>query len=353
MAYLIDNIADLNILYLTPYVRSRRGNAATAKRMEHYLTKAGANVEVFAFEEEQKDAANLIAKADIIHALHVRRTAEWLSNNNLKPEKPLLITSGGTDINIDLEDSRKRKTMEELLKKAGALTVFTEDASEKIINSFPFLERKMFVIPQSVVPRPFQRRSLIESGQCKILLPAGLREVKDVLFLKAAWEQLGKEYPHLEVILLGEKLNNTIFEQVKELENQNRWFTYAGAVPPSQMSEWYEEADFVVNTSVSEGQPISILEAMSHSIPVIVRNNPGNASVVDSCTNVLFETPDQFLSHIRFFLKNPNEYERYSQRVWEHVMKHHLPSQEMNKYARVYEQLLQKSACAAPAHHKF
>jgi glycosyltransferase involved in cell wall biosynthesis len=54
-------------------------------------------------------------------------------------------------------------------------------------------------------------------------------------------------------------------------------FTFTGE---AVMDEWYESIDAVVLTSASEAQPLALLEAMAHAIPIIATDVGGVAEIV-------------------------------------------------------------------------
>ncbi|SDH53036.1 glycosyltransferase [Alteribacillus bidgolensis] len=334
----------LNVLYLTPYYYSKRGNATTAKRMKEYLNKAGVTVNVFAFKEETASAEPYLEQADIVHALHVRKTAEWLTSNEIFIQKPFLLTTGGTDINIDLKEKQKKDSMAHLLEDAAALTVFTEDGKEKAVQDFPFLRGKTHVIPQAVnIPLPKQQTNLeLPDGFPNILLPAGLRPVKDVLYVLDELDEKKKSYPNLRFMLIGEPLNKEIEQQVLHESSKRPWFTYHPPVEPEEMHILYKWADAVVNTSESEGQPVSLLEGMTEGVPALARNNPGNKSVVQpGCNGYLFSSPGQFSRQFEQLFSNDQLYQKLSEQARDYVLTYHHPVEEAKRYIELYKNILE------------
>ncbi len=335
------------VLYLTPYYRSRRGNATTAKRMQKHLIEAGANVRVYAYEEEEDDPIQkAIEKADLVHALHVKRTAAWLRNADVTLTKPLILTSGGTDINVDLYDNRKKQTMEKLLKQAEALTVFTEDARDKVLQQFPDMTNKIHVIPQSVAIPEFENdaRFHLPEGTPKILLPAGLRPVKDVLYAVEAVDRLRSVYPDIQFLLVGEVLDSEVENAVREMEKRHDWFTYHKPVAPEQMIHLYQWADVVLNTSQSEGQPISLLEGMAAGKPALARDIPGNRSVVQHGYNgYLFSTPSRFAAQLVNLIENKDRYKRLARQAVVSVREQHNPAHEAAAYLQLYNKIAEAS----------
>ncbi|MFD2704611.1 glycosyltransferase [Salibacterium lacus] len=334
----------LSVLYLTPYYYTGRGNAATAERMKTYLERAGYHVMVHAFEEEDEPLDEKLEQADIVHALHVRRTAEFVKAYGLFIKQPLVLTSGGTDINIDLQDAGKKQDMKQLLAKAGALTVFTEDAKQKILKGFPWLSGKVTVIPQAVdLPEgePKAPRFLPE-GSPKLLLPAGLRPVKDIFYVCGALQENISRFPDLQLLVVGEGMDEKVQQEVEKREAELSWFSWHPPVKRKNMKAFYQWADVVLNTSVSEGQPMSLLEGMVHGVPALARRNGGNESIIDSAGNGwLFSTPEDFVKILETLMQDPVLYRRTAAQAEKYAARYHHPEDEAARYMALYDSLRQ------------
>ena len=69
-----------------------------------------------------------------------------------------------------------------------------------------------------------------------------------------------------------------------------------------------EEADVVVNTSLSEGMSSAILEAMSLGTLVMARNIPANRVLLKNLDHgILFSTPEEFCKKICDLFVRGNE----------------------------------------------
>ena len=83
---------------------------------------------------------------------------------------------------------------------------------------------------------------------------------------------------------------------------------YVGALPRAQLHEAMRLAAMVLNTSESEGQCNSLLEAMLAGTPVVARANPGNTSLlvapgtVHQRYGLLGTTPDELVSQAQRLL---------------------------------------------------
>ncbi|WP_227936051.1 glycosyltransferase [Alkalihalobacillus deserti] len=342
----IGSITNPKILFLTPYFEQKRGNATTAKRIVKGLTQWNATVRVFAYEEQSwnEEWEVYFHEADIYHVIHLKRFAEWFKQYpQLELSKPYILTSGGTDVNEDLKNPDAARLMNAVADQSCGITVFSEDGKEKIVNENPLLSDRIYVIPQSVELPVGQAASVELSGNPLLLLPAGLRPVKDVFYL---WEELKKireTWPELSFKIVGPVLDEKVYKDVIEREKENDWFDYIDVVPIDQMRSIYEKADFVLNTSISEGQSAAVLEAMSIGKIVLARNNSGNASVIeDRVTGFLFETPGQFHQQLVELLEAEELRSDTSEKAKVYIQKYHSLEIEMEQLKQVYSHCLSK-----------
>ncbi|WP_157800850.1 glycosyltransferase [Bacillus solitudinis] len=337
-----------NILFFTPYYLQSRGNATTAKRIEQGMQLAGWNVLVFAYEEEEwtEEWQRRFEEVDLYHVLHLRRFASWLMRHKLNLTKPYVLTSGGTDVNEDLKDPAAALLIKSVADESCAITVFSEDGKEKIAAVFPELAERVHVIAQSIwLPEANNRsNTTIISGYPSFLLPAGLRPVKDVFYLWEAMVELRKTYTTLSFTIIGANLDNTIYQEVKKRSENVEWFHYLGEIPLNDMTPIYKQCDIVINTSLSEGQPTSILEAMYVGKPVIARRIPGNESIIQHTKNgLLFNSTDEFLIEVKTLLNYPKKRERIVRAGQDYIQTHHQLEQEVSLYSKVYKHCIEKA----------
>ncbi|ABP65842.1 glycosyl transferase, group 1 [Caldicellulosiruptor saccharolyticus DSM 8903] len=124
-----------------------------------------------------------------------------------------------------------------------------------------------------------------------------------------------------------------LFESLKEYaqrklsKKENITYNFMGFLPNSKILDLYAKEDFnlFVNTSSSEGLPVSIMEAMSFGIPVVATDVGGVREIVkDGSNGYLLEkdfTEDELSSLIEKFIQMPEgEYQRFcteARKTWE------------------------------------
>lgn len=335
-------------MLLTPYFFENRGNSTTAKRISSGLQQNGLDVTVFAYDEATATSIDEIQQAadccDLIHIIHFYRFTKWLKKTNFQLKKPYILTSGGTDVNQNLYNKANRTEMEALIQEAKVITVFTNDAKEKLFNAYHHLKLRIEVIPQSVWFPTHEVNGFdfnLPKGYPAILLPAGLRKVKDIFFLMDELRILKKKYLHLQFVIAGVVLDEKIYEKLRTYIKKYAWVHFFENVPLEKMVSLYEWADVVLNTSISEGQSSALLEAMDRGCIILGRNNPGNASMIhDGINGFLFEDGHDFLKKFESILNDDAQAETIIENGKSYVWANHRFEDEIVAFIKLYEQCL-------------
>ncbi|OIJ19004.1 hypothetical protein BKP45_14875 [Anaerobacillus alkalidiazotrophicus] len=337
-----------NIAFLTPYFKEGRGNATTARRIVTGLCENQVHTDVVAYDEQSIsiDIVDTIERNPLLHILHFRRFSDWQEKNQFYLQTPYVITSGGTDVNIDIFKEEYKEKIGKVLRNAAAITVFSHDSKQKLLSVYKNLESKVHVIKQSVwLPeisgtRPKKTVYLSEDG-FNIVLPAGLRVVKDVLYVLPALIELKQSFPKLTFTIVGSAIDHSILKAVSDVTKTHPWVSYYEDVPFEEMSLIYEQSDVIINSSFSEGQSSALLEAMFLKKPVVARNNGGNKSIIDhGRTGFLFENLQQFYNQIRELALYDELCQYVTENASEYVMKEHNLKNEITSYLHLYNEVL-------------
>lgn len=272
------------------------GNATTAQRIRGYCEAAGHRVVHLSTEESWQPAAlqaiverECVSAAIGIHAFGAGKHMRHLS-------VPYAIVFGGTDINELSKDPQSCAVMSEAVHRATVAIAFDDVFIERAALLWPDAVTKLRRIPQAAVVHPSSfslRRELgLQSADRLLLLPSGVRPVKDPLFCAPMITTWHTHNPRVHMVILGAARDERYAEYVRaELASMPgvRWHP---AIPQHDLHAAMREADVVMNTSVSESCPNAVLEAMALGTPVVVRDIPGNRSIVThGLSGLLFATP--------------------------------------------------------------
>ncbi len=101
----------------------------------------------------------------------------------------------------------------------------------------------------------------------RILAVGRLVEQKGFALLIDVFCRLAEVFPEWELVILGEgPLREQLTEQINQSNCKHRIFL-PGSV--GNVGQWYEHADIYVMSSLFEGFPNTLIEAMSYGVPVI------------------------------------------------------------------------------------
>ncbi|XP_004363480.1 hypothetical protein CAOG_03752 [Capsaspora owczarzaki ATCC 30864] len=270
-----------------------------------------------------KDPANcspaLFDGYDLALGLHAFRSGQYLIHCPL----PYAIILGGTDVNEAQELTNEQLDLMTLaVRRARGIVAFNESLSAPALKRWPFLDgSRLRIIPQAVqidTPQPptpraptlHERLGLpvhpsrpADLAPIVLLLVAGLRPVKDPTFLfdiVSCWHRLDSRV-HLAVI--GPELTPKCTSQVREAADRSPGVHILSAVPYAEALWLMSQADFLLNSSLSEGLASAVLEAMSLSVPLLARNIPGNAAVIQhGTTGCLFNQPAEMVASALAYL---------------------------------------------------
>lgn len=272
---------------------------------------------------------------------------------------PFILVLGGTDMNIDLHRPEKRMQIVQAVGQARVVVAFDNELKTALLGAVPVAAKKTFVIPQAVMLPPgtprfdradptvtgavalLRQKLGLAVGDRLVLLPAGLRPVKDVLFavgVFARWATACSPELRLRLRIVGPELDPEYassvrsalaslekeslgceYSQCRELRGSSdetaraaddahsAAVLYCGPLDRADLVEAMAMSSAVVNTSVSEGQCNSLLEAMAVGTPVVARANTGNRALVsDEVNGLLFDSPDGMIAHIQRLLGDPH-----------------------------------------------
>lgn len=128
----------------------------------------------------------------------------------------------------------------------------------------------------------------IEKNKKFILVScSGIREIKKVDKIVNALAYLDKKNFNIEWFHFG---TGPLMDNIKKLANDNLnniKYNFMGHIDNKDLLNWYKNngPKAFVNTSISEGVPVSIMEAMSLGIPTIATNAGGTGELVKDNIN--------------------------------------------------------------------
>ncbi|KAJ8263231.1 hypothetical protein COCON_G00156880 [Conger conger] len=331
----------------------KTGNCTTAERIRVHIESAGHLCvlrDILDFNSPA-DVASLVTGEPSFEgalAIHLYKGGRLL----LGSEAPYGIIFGGTDLNEDMKDEKKRAVMEQVLKKARFAVAFSCKMKEEAEVFWLSQSSKIYIQPQGIETQAatsfswsaFLKSSGVNGADVEdlrvFLLVCGLRRVKDPLYLVQAFSEWHAEDPSVILIIIGPKIDPVFTGEVEVSVERTRGVYLASERNQEELHAALKMCFALVNSSISEGMSAAILEAMHLGVPVVARDIPGNAAIVrHEDTGLLFSTPQEFVTVSKRLLEDRPLLERVVRNGKQYAETFHSLAEERIVYQKLVELL--------------
>jgi glycosyltransferase involved in cell wall biosynthesis len=234
---------------------------------------------------------------NIITTVHTDIKFSWLERNGLKLSDRILACSSSVKNNVSEFFPDKRIT---LLNNA---TRYQEHSNNNIelTNNYNIKNDNIVILTLG--------RLIIAKGY-------------DVLI--EAFKNVWIDYPNAVLLIGGEgPERGNLAEKISSL-GLNESVRLLGNV--SKVHELYQRANIYVNSSLWEGLPMTLLEAMSCGKPIVATNVGGNGElIIDGVTGSLVKHSDPLAlaSAIKVLLSNSKQQKLFSENAMKHFIKNY------------------------------
>ncbi|VDM16880.1 unnamed protein product [Hydatigera taeniaeformis] len=146
-----------------------------------------------------------------------------------------------------------------------------------------------------------------------ILLVGRLRPLKDPNYILQPFLEVVQNMPtrHLHLLYIG-----SIVSPPFDFHHQHKCMHWMESLPQSQVHALMTVAICLVNASLSEGQALTIMEAMALGCPVVARNIPANTDLIQhNETGLIFNSPTELKACLESLLVNEDLYKSISSRA--------------------------------------
>jgi len=240
-----------------------------------------------------------------------------------------------------------------VLKRFNAIASVSDAVSERLLKS-GIPAGKIKAIANGIDVEAFERsQSLPEfrvSGGKIIGVVARLDLQKGFEYLLAAIRELSNFFYGLKVVIIGEGPDRTAIEQMIERYGLQHTVVLAGQ--QSNMPGIYASIDIFVLPSLNEGLPMTLLEAMAASRPIIATRVGAIPNVIeDGKTGLLVNPRDTagLRDAIARLLADADLCRRMGAQAHEWVARHYTSGAMARQYRLMYEEVLGRKPLVAAA----
>ena len=200
---------------------------------------------------------------------------------------PFVISARGTDINYFPKINKNIKgQIKEVLTRASRVISVSQGLKDIMTNDLGVNPEKIRVIGNGVDPEKFYeidknkaRKKCGLPANKKILLSVGaLNERKNYIEFLKAINRLGRT--DLIAVIIGEGDERRKIEEFIEEGKMVEQVILKGGIPHEGLKWWYSAADVFCHTSLQEGWPNVLMEALACAVPVVVTPAEGAAEII-------------------------------------------------------------------------
>lgn len=203
--------------------------------------------------------------------------------------------------------------------------------------------RLIHVIPNMVGNNPhFVILPPAADNALRVAVLARLSPQKDLGTFLRACAIAHQEDPGIEFTVFGDGPEYRHLLALRTQLNLNSTVLFAGAFAKAELSEIMTRIDAVVLSSVYEGMPVSLLEAMAFGKPVVATAVDGVPEVVkDGVTGILVPVrdPEALAAAILALDRDKELYSRMAHAARERYLACFTPDQVVPQYVALYERL--------------
>ncbi len=364
------------ILYLAPWVGYGGSDTGTIDWFRHldrerfapYLitTQPSTNerlAEVYPYAEEVWALPEFLGGQhmpsfvfDLIHTRGIRllHIMNARIGFDLLPDLAALPHPPGVVVQLHVEEPDRSGYVRYLTTRYGnlvdAYSVSSEHLARALDEDYEISGSRTCVIPTGVdAEEQFNpaRVTPIESvrpGRFNILFPGRLVEQKDPLLMVDAIKRVIDAHGDVHVHVVGNgPLERDVKASVRE-KGLEKCFSFHPA--SRELARWYVACELLLMTSVFEGVPYVVYEAMAMHTPVVAPALPGNRELLGDTGGVLVEPRDDaaaYAAAVCRLIDDPSERERLGREGRERVLRDFTLEGMAGAHARLYERVLQNA----------
>lgn len=202
-------------------------------------------------------------------------------------------------------------------KTITELIVPTKKAWELFKDKY-MVDRNVHIIPTGIDTDRFklennkkfnrekERNKLNISKDDFVIISVGrIAQEKNFMFLLKNMKSILKKCPNAKLLIVGdgpdlEKYKN--YTKKNKIENN---IIFTGKVPWDDIPKYYLMSDIFVTASKTETQGLTVIEAMSASLPVVCINDESfTNTVIDNLNGIIFDNDKKYIESIKKLYNN-------------------------------------------------
>jgi glycosyltransferase involved in cell wall biosynthesis len=281
----------------------------------------------------------------LVHIMNARIGFELIADMAALPHPP------GVVVQLHVEEHDRSGYVRLVSTRYGNLvdgfSVVSEDLA-RAVEDYGIPAERISVIPLGVDaherfdPARVSPMDGLAHGRLHILHTGRLTAQKDPLLAVEVVRRIVESHAHAMLHIVGEgELEEALRERVRAMGLGDHIAFYPMS---SELDRWYAGCDMVLMTSLFEGVPCVVYEAMAMRTPIVAPALPGNRELMGDTGGVLIEPRDDaaaYAAAVCRLIDDPSERERLGREGRERVLDGFSLGAMADAHERLYERVLQ------------
>ena len=252
-------------------------------------------------------------KPDVIHSVYVIESIIMGVLGKIL-RVPSILHGRGMDVNYDPFISLKSNILIRIAGKINNMTLTVSKAMKQDCLRLNFPRKKVITIYDGInfsIFKPIKKKNYSTNSKFEIYNIGQYVPIKCHELIIETCKDLRDNNINIHLTLTGfGPLEKQIKNLIKKYNLEN-WINLTGFINRDKVIHYFEKADLYIQTSLTEGMPISVLEAMSMELPVVLTNAGGMPELVQNNGGILIKKNNkvQLYNAILNYLNNPQKIE--------------------------------------------
>ncbi len=237
---------------------------------------------------------NLWKTAGKVDLFHIMANSGWSWHLFAAPAvwiaalrgKPVIINYHGGEARVFFR--RSHRWVKPTLGRA-ALIVVPSGFLQEVFAEYGHAAR---IIPNIIDLEKFSRKGEPHNWK-HIVVTRNLEPIYDVATAIYAFEIAYRNHPEIRMSIAGEGVEKQALERLTKELKINHVVSFTGRLTNEQVAELYRTADIMINPSLADNMPISILEALASEVAVVSTNVGGVPYLVEHEKTALLVNPGE------------------------------------------------------------
>ncbi|MBN2567184.1 glycosyltransferase family 4 protein [Candidatus Woesearchaeota archaeon] len=224
------------------------------------------------------------------------------------------------------------------IRRADVVTCVSKRLADEMQQKYP--QKRILHIPNFIDAGFF--RPLPATKHVPTLIFVGtLHPVKNINSLIRAMRIMLRRVPDMRLLIIGEGTQRKSLERLAEMMGVKQNVRFLGTKSRTELLTFYNNADFLVLPSYTEGLPLTVLEAMSCGTPAIATRCSG-ADAFLPYPELLIEspTPPAIAHTILSCMMRAKRFDR--RRIRKHVIKNFSQKAVIRSYLALYASMFKR-----------